>query len=374
MHRITDSFHTTSGIPAIFSLKRALLISCLAIPSASAFEIELDYGYDSSSDNFFGTNAAAKSALEQAASDISSLISTRLAPVTNPFVGSNGGTTSTFDWDYVFRNPSELNDPSNPDANKITISSPSLAADTVKIFVGVRELGGSTLGQGSTAGVALSISGGGFPSQYEDAVAAAEAASNASMGRGDGPVIRNISGSTTLGSTTANYSLNVGVGVGSLWFDVDGDNDSVKDSPEELDDFWHFDHTTDVASGKRDFYSVALHEILHVIGVGTSDTWDSQISGTTWTGPNAQLANGGGDGLIDSAGGHIADNTNSVRLSDNGIQEVVMSPSLTTGTRKTLTELDVAFLQDLGYEIVPEPSSAGMLSLSAILLLLYRRT
>ena len=45
-------------------------------------------------------------------------------------------------------------------------------------------------------------------------------------------------------------------------------------------------------------------------------------------------------------------------------QEVVMDPEITTGTRKYLTELDLAILRDLGYETIPEPSSSLLLLLS----------
>ena len=49
---------------------------------------------------------------------------------------------------------------------------------------------------------------------------------------------------------------------------MDGDNDGSQDSILDMDDYWHFDHTLDPASGKNDFYSVAVHEILHTMGFG----------------------------------------------------------------------------------------------------------
>ena len=52
-----------------------------------------------------------------------------------------------------------------------------------------------------------------------------------------------------------------------------------------------------------------------------------------------------------------------------------MDPSLTIGTRKDLTAMDVAFLQDLGYSVapVPEPGSFALLSGAAAFLLISRR-
>jgi hypothetical protein len=43
-----------------------------------------------------------------------------------------------------------------------------------------------------------------------------------------------------------------------------------------------------------------------------------------------------------------------------------MDPTITVGTRKYLTDLDLAFLQDMGWEVVPEPTSAALLLLSGL--------
>jgi hypothetical protein len=46
----------------------------------------------------------------------------------------------------------------------------------------------------------------------------------------------------------------------------------------------------------------------------------------------------------------------STRISDGAAQEAVMDPTLTQGTRKSLTALDLAFLRDIGYTtITPTP-------------------
>jgi len=186
-------------------------------------------------------------------------------------------------------------------------------------------------------------------------------------------VIKNVTGTAYLGATPGTYNVDLGIGIGNLWFDVDTDNKRGTDNAATLDSFWHFDHTTTPASGKYDFYSVALHEILHTLGVGLSDTWDDQVSGSTnWTGSEASSVNGTGNGLIESGSGHIANGTMSVRLSDGEIQQAAMAPSLNQGERRYLTELDSAILVDLGYTTVPEPSSLILLG-SIFPLLLFRR-
>ena len=119
---------------------------------------------------------------------------------------------------------------------------------------------------------------------------------------------------------------------------------------------------------------MALHEILHAIGYGASETWDSLKSGTSWTGPEAIAANGGsGIGLVNGGGDHLAPNTMSTTINGGVSQEVVMDPNLTVGTRKYLTELDLAVLRDLGYSTIPEPSSGLLLLCGACFTLRRRR-
>lgn len=348
----------------------ALLCSTVlpwTVSEVRAFKIELDYSYDTGSDDFFGTNTQAKSAAEQAAADIGALITTALAPVQNAYTGSDGFTSVTFDWDYLFTNPS--------DGTQESIPSPSLAANTVKIFVGVQELAGDTLGSGGPGGVQVGIAASNIsPTYLQNAIDAAGVNSNNGIGRGAGPVIQNVSGTASFAGYPGSYDLDIGVGIGNLWFDVDTDNKKGKDDDATLESFWHFDHTTPVADGKIDFYSVALHEILHALGVGVSDTWDDQVSGSTrWTGSEAIASHGTGNGLIESGSGHITTGTMSNRLSDGTSQIAVMAPFLNEGERRTLTELDAAFLRDLGYTTVPEPGSATLLVSASVLLTLRRK-
>ena len=173
-----------------------------------------------------------------------------------------------------------------------------------------------------------------------------------------------INGQATLGTSTSTYALQYGAIAGSLVFDNDTDNNGATDSLTQLANYWHYDPATPVASGKNDFYSVALHEMIHALGLGTADTWTSLHSGTTWLGGNALALNGGsGLNLVSADGGHIAEGIMSPRLSDGVLQEAVMDPSITSGTRKYLTQMDMAFMRDIGYVTVPEPSAALMISL-----------
>jgi hypothetical protein len=60
------------------------------------------------------------------------------------------------------------------------------------------------------------------------------------------------------------------------------------------------------------------------------------------------------------------------RITDFAAQEAVMDPSLLLGSRKYLTELDLAFLRDLGYATIPEPSVTA-LALGGLLIFSARR-
>jgi hypothetical protein len=269
----------------------------------------------------------------------------------------------TFDWKLTYTNPST--------GATVELTDFSAATDTVTIYVGARNLSGTTLGQGGPGGAGFSLSGGGFESDWVAAMNAAVSASNSIMRRGGiAPDIGTFSGSSTLGSTTANYDLFWAPTIGNLWFDDDTDNDGDTDSAAELNAYWHFNHTTAVATDKIDFYSVALHEILHALGYGTALTWTNLVSGTEWLGANGIAENGTGVGLIDAGGAHLAASISSTTLADGSTQEVVMDPNITTGVRKTLTALDLAILLDLKFTAVPEPGHyaliLGALSLAGV--------
>ena len=325
--------------------------------------IIIDYSNDG---GFFASNLVAKAAVEKAAADINAVIDYNLAAITNDItVGTSaggavvGGKTVSFDWRYNYTNPST--------GGLVDILDTAMAANEVRIFVGMRNLSGATLGQGGPTGLGLSIgtsTGGLGLGTFAEAVTSAQAADQ--HRRGGGPTISTIVGNLTDPLSTP-FSFNVGSTVGSLWFDSDTNNDTFTDNNATLDANWHFDSTTAVAAGKSDFYSVALHETLHAIGFGTSQTWNSLITGgDDWTGANAIAAAGTGVNLIDAGGAHIASGILSTRLSDGGLQETVMSPSITIGTRKSLTALDVAFLKDLNYSIVAVPEPSSMLLIAAV--------
>ena len=132
---------------------------------------------------------------------------------------------------------------------------------------------------------------------------------------------------------------------------------------------WHFNHMTDPMGGQIDFFSVALHELAHALGLGASKEWDDLVSGTTFTGTNAKAAHTPTDQtdqppLVSTTDtGHWSQMiaTSPVFDSPATLQTPLMVPSLGSNTRRKLTRLDAAALVDLGWEINLPISGASSL-------------
>ena len=106
---------------------------------------------------------------------------------------------------------------------------------------------------------------------------------------------------------------------------------------------WFYGQSTDGLTGQQlDFYSVATHELGHVLGIGTSSQWTSLSSGGAFRGANATAAYGGAVPLA-PGGAHWADG-----LTIGG-QAVSLDPSITYGQRVGWSSLDAAALRDLGW-------------------------
>lgn len=334
-----------SRIPSLLALA-----CCCAAPKSEAVSLVLDYSYDTS--GFFGVDSSARATLEQAAADLSSALgAVPLGAMSNNVIaGSSGGTTAIVTWSLSFTNPSTgtTETLSNPDLL------PGFAADEIRIFVGWRNLSDSTLGQGGPAAAGISLNGSGTSSLWGGAVDAMELNSNAIMTRGNGPVMGTFSGSLPLGDTPAAYSLSYGAYAGTLWFDSDTNNNGTTDSALDLANYWNLEMALPSA-GKADFYSVALHEMMHAIGAGTSLSWNSLS----------------GDSSINGA--HFSTGSQSLRLSDNSPQAAVLNATIPFGERRELTTMDMQYLSMIGFNAVPEPGTPLLLALGSAWLIRRRR-
>ena len=203
---------------------------------------------------------------------------------------------------------------------------PHFAANVYTIYAGGRVLGGSTLGVGGAGGFSASGSG----TWFDD--------------------IR----------YRVNGTFNTGWG-GSLSFDTATN--------------WYFDddiNTTESFAVQFDFFSVALHEIVHALGFGTTTSWTSLVNAGTFTGAYASAVAGENPTLA-SGNGHWAIGTMSTIVGTETAQETAMDPDIAANQRKYLTELDLAGLQDIGYTAVPEPATLALLAGAGALGLAVRR-
>ena len=348
-----------------------LSLTLLISPStAFALNISLDFTYDDYFTNSENPNGAAGvAALEAAADELSSLIGNSLNAIdTDRVTGTSGNTTATFTTSYRF------SDPSNEEAN-ITRSPVGIGADEIVIYVGAQSLEGLTFAHASPGSPQLGISKFGDEKDWVSAVAHAESSMNALFGRGDYDIQR-LSTVTSFGNADANLNLNFGPVLGSMSFnDSPGEESDVRQSWAVNEEYWHYDHTTPVDSGKTDIYSVALHEMLHALGYGSSNAWGDFVFGEDWAGENVAELLGSGEFVLDEDGDHIRDGFSSPGFRDGESRSPVMSPTILSGERLEITELDVAFLRDMGLQIetVPEPSTFGLLTVGLLSLCRRRR-
>jgi hypothetical protein len=104
------------------------------------------------------------------------------------------------------------------------------------------------------------------------------------------------------------------------------------------------DTANDIPATQFDIYSVALHEMGHILGIGGTDTFTAMVSNATFTGTHS-VALYGGPVPLTSDGKHISKSvTFDGRLT-------VMDESDGAGKRSLLTRLDLSMLEDLGYTI-----------------------
>lgn len=307
---------------ALVVLLAGLLALCVA--PARAVNVVIDYSYDTG--NFFGSAGSgnqARSALDAAADYFTEILTDTLDgfSIPAPLVGQE----STFTWSINFGHPST--------GAPIAITQGTIAADEYRIYAGAANI--ANLGTGGPGGWARSLDGTGT-------LYGAEISEYNSK---NDPFI---AGVTTRGEPTFEFA-NWG---GSITFDTNPSGG------------WHYNHNSSPGSNQNDFYSVAIHELAHALGLGSSDEWNSFASGSGASARfngSAARASYGGSVPITSDYDHWLEGLTSNVYGTTTSQEVVMDPTLTRGTRKHFTALDAAALSDIGWSITPPdiPTLAG---------------
>lgn len=266
----------------------------LAISQTASANVNIvfDYRYDSSG-FFTGANSSRQNLLNDAASVFESRFQDNLTAITS--AGSNHFGASFFEPD---------------NGNNISIPDFSVAADQIVVFVGAYNLG-STLAMGGNGG-------------FSDSGSAGFLANASSRGQ-PGALLP--------------VQTDFGPWGGAISFNSNSN--------------WYFDPNpaTDKPFGTQyDFYSVAVHELAHVLGFGTASSFNNLSSGGVFTGTAVHDLVGYNPPLS-SDGGHWMQG-----LTYLG-QEVAMDPSILAGQRKRFTELDYAAMKDIGWQVSPIPEA-----------------
>jgi hypothetical protein len=330
-----------AGFPLL--LKTSILAGTLLVTNQKlpGITIKMDFR----SDNGFLSNVEARAAVEKAAADLSAVITTRLRQVpldAGKITSQQGQTSFTTTWNYFYNDPIT--------GKTLKGFTPAIAENLIIIYAGGKSLEKHVAGKGAPGGVQIHSTGGGNPNSWRNIIVENTTKANNIFRRG-GPVIQTITGTSQLGPASVDYRIETGPNIGSLWFNTDTNSDGRVDTPEQLAAFWHYSHRTAVHPRKIDLYTVALHEIMHVLGVGSSASWDRNLHNGLWGGTSARTTAGSNINLAD--GGHISANVKGRRIHDNLLQSAVMGPATGPGQRKLLTNIDLAILKDLGWEIIP---------------------
>ncbi|MGY8640051.1 MAG: PEP-CTERM sorting domain-containing protein [Verrucomicrobiales bacterium] len=311
--------HTDFSLRSKHRLFAFVSIFAGMVSSSQALDIMFDYTYDTG--GFFGSAGSdQRLALEEAAS----FFETNFGDDLHAITPGDGNSLST-----VFF------DPTNSGSN-ISVNNLSVAADTMVIFVGSEDRGATNLGLAAPGGYNVSA----VTTEFLTAVTTR--------------------GETGMTSGTADDDTDFGAWGGSVSFNGNAAID------------WNFDAFSESAPTEYDFLSTALHEITHVFGFATSKSYERLINvSDEFTGANAVAENGGVVQL--TIDGHIDASEMSTVFGTATSQVPIMSDSSGTGSRELMTDLDVAMLEDNGWEVVPERSSALLLFGGGGALLLRRR-
>jgi len=273
----------------------------LLFSAAPAEAVVLHFDYSTDLTGFFGAgNPAgpasgdqAHAALEAAGAFFDDLLGDDLAAI------QPGGFNQ---WTAKFTHPA-----TGETAETVNLVVP---ADTIWVYVGARALEGNTLAEAGPGG--YSGLRGSWP--FREAV----------RNRGQG-------------SSSSDFAP----WGGTITFDIDS--------------AWHYDHTVDAAAGKYDLYSVALHELGHVLGFGIADSWEGWVQNHEFTGPETVGVYGSNVPLT-TDDGHWQSGVEDTIFRTTLAQEAAMDPDIGPQTRKHYTNVDVAALDDLGWEIIPPAS------------------
>jgi len=268
-----------------------LLVVASGSASQAGLIISFDYTYDSLG---FFDDSARRDLLELAAGQLNRFIDELDAIV----------PSESDHWKYHVPRPDH--------PNWAFISDDTIPADTVKVYVGGRDLSTGFLAMASIASTQFgNITG---SPQWHDTI--------------------NYRGQIgAAGEPATDYSIFAG----SITYN------QAKD--------WHFGATIEgLGSSQTDFLTVTMHELSHLLGIGPADSWHALISDGRFTGAEATAVGSSNNPelILHEDLGHWQAGTRSEV--GGASQQVLLDPYTPRGKRQWPTELDRAALRDVGWQ------------------------
>ncbi|MEM9660497.1 MAG: hypothetical protein AAF961_19200, partial [Planctomycetota bacterium] len=309
-------------------VSRIALLICLSVPigHASAVNLVIDYSYDSPAlggSDFFGAGnpagaigaTRARAALETAADFFSTILTDSFSAIETPesFSSAVFDGTATFSWTMDFYSPGS--------GELISLVDQTIAQDEYRIYVGGQNLGAATLALGGRGGESRSSITPGLFTGSEAALVEA----------------------------TRDEFFYAVDDRGEEGFGAWGGAVSFSNSANVN---WHFDHEQLPASNEIDFFSVAIHELIHTLGFAGSQEWLDLIEGDppTFIGEEAMNLYGGPVPLnVDMD--HWADGLETTVYGTADLQLSVMDRFTLEGERNLFGTIDAAALADLGWQV-----------------------
>jgi hypothetical protein len=284
------------GAYGLLSPAAALLVAICWSAPVVAITVQFDYRYDSA--GFFGSAEAptpARAALEFAAKAFS--------PFTDGLAAIQPGGENL--WSAGFTNPAT--------GTQQTVANLSVPHGAVRVFAATRDLPGATLAEAGP-GFLQGVSG---PSLFRDAV----------VNRGQGPAADDF-----------------GPWGGFISFDIAQPSGEARQ--------WHFDVNSAVDPAAYDFCTVAVHELAHILGFGTSTAYLNDVSGNQFVGQAAQQLYQNPVPLAGQPPQHFGFEVTSPPFLENR-PPPALGRLISLGERKPFTPLDYAAMSDIGWEAPP---------------------